>query len=124
DFTNLSISGSFKFPRAIQWDGTYLAVLGGRFSGKHSDPLVYRVAFSGSTGTIVGKQTKFKGLLHLAGGAFWIRGNTVLLRLGLTKALGPEVGVYKYPGGGNPTATIPTGDALNFAFTVSVQPSR
>jgi hypothetical protein len=124
NLTNLSVSGLLKSPWAIQWDGAYLAVLGGRFSGKHSDPLVYRVAFSGSTGTIVGKQTKFKGLLNLAGRAFWIQGNTVLLRLGLTKALGPEVGVYNYPGGGKPTATIPTGDALNFAFTVSVQPTR
>lgn len=120
-FANISISG-LKLPRAIQWDGKYLAILCGKVSTK-SHQTVSRVQVSGSEGTVVGS-TRFKGLLHKPGAAFWIQGNEVAVRAGETKAKGTEVGIFDYPAGGKPVGIISTGQNLDFMLTVSVAPSH
>jgi hypothetical protein len=126
DFTNITVSGlpnGKKRPELVQWDGKYIALLGGRlYNGKHSDPVIYRVTTSGSIGSVVGT-TKFRGLGdHLFAG-FLIQGNQVVLNDGHLN--GHELlGIFKYPAGGKPTNTIKYGDSLLYSFAVSVGGSR
>jgi hypothetical protein len=126
NFTNISVPGlpnGTKRPQFIQWDGQFVAVLGGRIRhGKHSDPVIYRVSTSGSSGTVVGT-TKFHGLGDNAGRGFWIQGNQVVLQDGHKN--GHELlGIFDYPTGGKPTQTIKTGSNYVVDFAVSGGGSR
>jgi hypothetical protein len=117
NFTNITVP-VLKRPLFIQWDGQYVAALGGRVRhGKHSDPIIYRLAISGSTGTLVGS-TKFKGLGDNAGRGFWIQGNQVVLQDGAVNGH-QMLGTFAYPAGGKPTKTFKTGSnyIVNFALS-------
>lgn len=119
-FTNVPISGVNQHDQ-MQSDGQDLAILTG-VPVAHSRSMAHRVAFSGSGGHVVGI-THFKGLLHAPGDRFFLNGNMALVRAGATKALGAEIGVFRYPAGKTPEQMIPTGHNLDFVFTLSVTPS-
>jgi hypothetical protein len=119
-FLNVSITGKIKNPRWVQWDGSELAFLGGNeLNGSHAHPIIYRVAISGSLGTVTGL-VKLKGTLNSAGGGFWIQGGSVIVPAGHKKKIGWEVGVWNYPAGGNATAIMKTGTIHAEVATVSV----
>jgi hypothetical protein len=85
-FRNIKLSKSIGAPGGIQWDGKYVAI---------EDPnanVVYRVLFSGSSGTVVSTVT-LGGAKFIA--QFWIERR---------RLIGPDeygfVGFWKYPAGG------------------------
>lgn len=91
-FENISVTGQLRYPGGIQWDGKYVAIDDVRTS------VVYRVHFSGLTGTVVGT-TRLSGVtgdLY----QFWLQGHTLI---------GPDasaINFWKYPAGGSPVDTI------------------
>jgi hypothetical protein len=103
-FSEVSVSpGISGGPWQVQWDGTYITV---EADGVAGGAAVYRVNVSGSSGTIVG-ETKFKGFNGLAQQS-WIAGSQILMPVG-RRSIGPrtpQLGVWKYPAGGKPTATL------------------
>lgn len=122
NFTNITVPGlpnGSKESLRIQWDGQYVAFLGGRIYGKHYDPKIYRVAVSGSGGTVVGR-VSFRGLGHNGAPGFWIQGDQVVLQDGVLHGQG-MLGTFDYPAGGKPTKTIKTGSNHIVDFAVSVE---
>jgi hypothetical protein len=118
NFTNITVP-TLKRPLRIQWDGQYVAVLGGRIGhGKHSAPIIYRMAMSGSSGTVVGR-TKFRGLGDGAGDGFWIQGNQLVLQDGHLHGH-ERLGIFDYPAGGKPTKAIKYSGSDIDDFAVSV----
>jgi hypothetical protein len=117
-FTNITVP-VLKRPLRIQWDGKYVGFFGGRIGhGKHSHPIIYRMAISGSSGTVVGRTT-FRGLGDDVGQGFWIQGKQVVLQDGHLH--GHEMlGIFDYPAGGKPTKTIKYSGNDIFDFAVSV----
>lgn len=87
----------------LQWDGTYLAIT--QRSTDHQSPVIYRVAVSGSSGTIVGTTTfSGKWTSKTSGQVSWISGNSVVL--GYHPG---NLSLWKYPVGGKLVRTVVKG---------------
>jgi hypothetical protein len=107
----------------VEWDGTYLTL---RSEG--NPEIIYRIAVSGSTGTIV-------GTVHLSHDpsffwTYWIQGNTVISTYN-KRGRHPEnteLKFFDYPLGGKATKTLAgvTQDKRDFVedMTVSVTPRK
>jgi hypothetical protein len=107
-FRNIKLSKSIGAPGGIQWDGKYVAI---------EDPnanVVYRVLFSGSSGTVVSTVT-LGGAKFIA--QFWIERR---------RLIGPDeygfVGFWKYPAGGPALKTISGPFSVPVGATVSASP--
>jgi hypothetical protein len=118
-FVDLTIDGTIKDPRSIQWDGSYITVF--------STASIYRLQVSGSTATIVGR-TKLTGAWG-GFGQFWIQNNTVIgPHASDPPHNGRWVGFWHYPDGGRAYTVLKTlskdqQDRMSSA-TVSIAPSR
>jgi hypothetical protein len=109
-FTNLTIQNSpFKsghFAGQVQWDGQYVTVESlGLTSGA-----IYRLQFSGSTGTVVGRTRFRKRIRPEAMRESWIQGRLVVIAISRHYAT-PGVAFWRYPAGGEPTKIL-TGNGL------------
>ncbi|HEV3090391.1 MAG TPA: hypothetical protein VGX91_03000 [Candidatus Cybelea sp.] len=114
-FTDIALSG-IKFPGNIQWDGTSLTIGNPAY---RTGSAIERVQVTGATAKITGT-TVLKGSYEVFGS--WIQGDTVI---------GPDEGsgtsavyLWKYPGGGKPTATLSKGSSMFFngPFGAAVSP--
>jgi hypothetical protein len=88
----------FWYPGGVQWDGKYLAV------GDEYGP-IYQYAVKGLSATLVNTITLNQ---ETEIPQFWIHGKTVIA----PNSNGHNTLLYAYPGGGNPTATIPGNDPI------------
>jgi hypothetical protein len=106
---SLSVSG-----QGIQWDGQYLALV------NPSSKVVYRVAISGSSGTVVAT-VKFSGLIQSLGYDFLLVGKSIVMPFALKQFYFLKIGVWDYPHGGNVEKTIhPSGGGNYYSLTLSV----
>ena len=118
-FVRVTLNKPIEIPGPIQWDGTDLAI------GYPKSDAVYRVAVSGSTGTVVGSV-----LLKSPHGKildqFWIDGHTLMVPFAASGTHAQEIGFWKYPGGGKIVGSLHSfqGATYLFAATVSVAPQR
>ena len=89
----ITLNQSISAPGQVQWDGQHVAV------GDPGVSIIYEFSISGSSGSETGSTS-------LGGGdnveQFWIQGNTVIG----PSVDGGTVGLWAYPGGGNPQKTI------------------
>ena len=104
---NVNLSKDINCCGQVQWDGHHITI------DDEQAGAIYRLKVSGSTGTIVGT-TRLK---QWAGGdtQSWIQNNMVIQPDGNGAT---EIGVWRYPQGGNPTTSI-TVPAAVFGVTVS-----
>jgi hypothetical protein len=100
----------------IQSDGTYMTGLGSATERRNSNPYVARMTCKGTKAKIIG-QTNFSGFGKHAGGAYWISGNGVVIPMGIVSG-NLTFGVFPYPQGGGPEATV-TGFPI-YRVTVAV----
>lgn len=111
---NQSIGGT----GAVQWDGQYLAVQASQ-DGHHAT--IDQVQVSASTGTIVGTTLLDSPRTTAPLAQFWIQGNVVAEPTGRD---GREIGLWKYPEGGQPMRVIERGGGYKASIikglTVSV----
>ena len=84
------------FPGGIQWDGKYMAI------EDDMKDTIYRVNFSGSTGTVAG--TVHLGVRSHLVVQFWLQGNTIIVPFGGSPRTVKKIGLWNYPAGGKPTA--------------------
>jgi hypothetical protein len=109
-FTNLRFSKYVDFfdMGQIQWDGSHITV------EDFSTHAIYRVRVSGSNANVAGI-TRLKKWDASQLGLSWIAGDTVLAPTGVQDS---EIGLWKYPGRGEPTRTIGTpGSVFSVAFS-------
>ena len=95
-FSNVTLNQTISEPGGVQWDGKYVAIIG------QNTNVIYQFTISGSSGTEVGS-TPLNGASDVV--EFWKQG---------AKVIGPDVGagdvgIWKYPAGGNPTKTLKKG---------------
>ena len=97
-FTNITLDPKIG-SGLVQWDGSYITIEVAR------DPTIYRIAVSGSSGTVVGTTTLYTHVGKLKAYALtWIQGNTVVGGHWGTDQQpykDYEVGYWRYPKGGN-----------------------
>lgn len=108
----------------VQWDGKYITV------EDPNRPTIYRIAVSGSTGTVVGTTV----LRHPSGtrgeknAPTWIQGNTVLAPTNLGKRWDNSIGLWNYPRGRQPYKVlnrfVTHGHGYVLHVVVSVAPSH
>ena len=91
-------SNPFWYPGGVQWDGKYLAV------GNEYGP-IYQYAIKGVSATLANTIT-LNDETEIP--QFWIHGKTVIA----PNSNGHNTLLYAYPGGGDPTATIPGNDPI------------
>jgi hypothetical protein len=91
-------SNPFWYPGGVQWDGKYLAV------GNQYGP-IYQYKIRGTTATLANTIT-----LNSENDIpqFWVHKHTVIA----PNSNGHDTLLYRYPGGGDPTATIPGNDPI------------
>ncbi len=77
----------------IHWDGQNLAML------DPTNKQLYRIAISGSAGTVVGT-VKFSGLFKALGDDFALSGDNVVVSFSGRKPFFSKIGLWKYPKGG------------------------
>jgi hypothetical protein len=113
--TNIAVRQFINNPGGVLWDGKYITV------GDAADGWIYEVSVSGKTGKIEGST-----LLRHSANVFqyWFYGKSVLAT-NITSFSAPSgyVGVWKYPEGGKPTATI-KGFSKPDGVTISVASRR
>ena len=100
-FTNIALNQKLTDLRTMRWDGAYITVASGS--------AIYRLQFSGSSGTVVGK-TALKGFWGRDGG-YWIQGDTAIgphVSPGAHTHNGRYLGFWHYPEGGRAFKTIKT----------------
>lgn len=108
--TNVNLDKSVNCCGQVQWDGKHITI------EDEQAAAIYRLSFSGSTGTVIGT-TRLKEW-NDGGAQSWIQSNVVLQPNGNSAT---EIGSWPYPRGGNPTANISTPAAV-FGVTVSLRP--
>ncbi|HEY2477047.1 MAG TPA: hypothetical protein VGI19_19860 [Candidatus Cybelea sp.] len=106
-FTTISLNQTFGFPGGVQWDGSHVAV------DDADANTIYQFSISGSSGTETGS-TVLGGARDV--GQFWQHGKRVIG----PDTLNADVGIWKYPAGGNAVKTI-TGLAQPFGATISTR---
>ncbi|MFY9740140.1 MAG: hypothetical protein WAK11_13980 [Candidatus Cybelea sp.] len=107
---NVKLDKSIDCCGQVQWDGKYVTI------EDEQAGAIYRLSFSGSTGTVVG--TTLLKRWNGGGAQSWIQGNVLLQPNDNTAT---EIGAWPYPRGGNPTANISTPTGV-FGVTVSLRP--
>jgi hypothetical protein len=107
---NVDLDKSIDCCGQVQWDGKHITI------EDEQAAAIYRLSFSGSTGTVVGT-TRLKRW-NDGGAQSWIQSNVVLQANGTSAT---EIGSWPYPRGGNPGANISTPTAV-FGVTVSLRP--
>jgi hypothetical protein len=107
---NVNLDKSIDCCGQVQWDGKHITI------EDEQAAAIYRLSFSGSTGTVVGT-TRLKRW-NDGGAQSWIQSNVVLQANGTSAT---EIGSWPYPRGGNPGANISTPAAV-FGVTVSLRP--
>lgn len=107
---NVDLDKSIDCCGQVQWDGKHITI------EDEQAAAIYRLSFSGSTGTVVGT-TRLKRW-NDGGAQSWIQSNVVLQANGTSAT---EIGSWPYPRGGNPGANISTPAAV-FGVTVSLRP--
>jgi hypothetical protein len=110
ELENITVDGIEGWANSIQWDGKHIAITS-LARARHSHNTVYRVTFSGSAGSIVGKTVLRKP--SFIGGQTWIQGGSIL---------GPARGVdqWRYPRGGKGTVIVQDIGFLSGGVTISV----
>ena len=88
-FTDITVNGAISAAGMVQWDGTYLAL------GTNINTKIYRVAVSGSTGTVVSTTTLFN-VGHPTYSFFVSEGYVIAP----TGRYGNRLGFWRYPKGG------------------------
>jgi DNA-binding beta-propeller fold protein YncE len=84
----------------LQWDGKYLALV------SPASKVVYRVAISGSVGTVVGT-VDFKGLIATLGYDFAIQAGKIIMPFGIKENHISIIGLWDYPRGGRVGKKVP-----------------
>lgn len=115
-FSNVALSTDNFWPGSLQWHDNALVVAA--LPGLKSPTTLYRVHFSGSTGSIVGKT-----LLDTAGGyitilQYWVQGDRLI---GLNPSL-KRVNFWHYPAGGYRYKELETTGSYFSGAAVSVAP--
>jgi hypothetical protein len=113
-FTNISVSDSFENAGSVQWDGSYITVQTTGNSGRVV--LIYRLAVSGSSATVVGTTTLTSNRNRFEGGQYWIQGSSVI---GPANR-GKSVAIWRYPQGGHSKKMIRGAGNSARGVTVSV----
>ena len=122
DFIVLSISDSVGRPGAVQWDGKYIT-----YENTEHYVTISQLTVTGSSAAIAGT-TRFS-IPHSSANS-WIYKAKVLMPYNNRGEFAKTVGLFAYPKGGKPKATIskyPGYAQRDIAFTgvaVSVAPSR
>ncbi len=129
----LYTNGSAFFSPSVQWDGKHMTVTSFSSAGSQgirptnlakSPVLLYRLSITGSSGTVIGTTTLDSKKNH-HGGQSWIQGKSVV---GIYYDRGPNVGIWRYPRGGNPQRAIHKIEGFPdyplWGLTVSVAESR
>jgi hypothetical protein len=102
---------------SVQWDGKYISIT--KRAAANEAPAVYRVAVSGSSGTVV-STTTFRGKWadNTSGAVSWIQGSRIILgyRPG-------SLGAWKYPAGGKLVQLIIKGLAHYRYMGLTLSPS-
>jgi hypothetical protein len=93
-FTGITLNKSIGRPGSLQWRGAYLAIGANK-------KIIYHVAVSGSTGTVVGK-TVPAGLRT----PWLIQGNALISPYGRSDGGAWEIAYWKYPKANAPTTVI------------------
>ena len=107
---NVNLDKSIDCCGQVQWDGKHVTI------EDEQAGAIYRLSFSGSTGTVVGT-TRLKQW-NDGGAQSWIQSDVVLQPNGNSAT---EIEWWPYPRGGSPTANI-SAPAAVFGVTVSVRP--
>jgi len=89
-------------PGAVQWDGTYMTVVGGASQRAPNSAALYRLSITGSSGTVVSK-TQFAGKSRNIEQS-WLNANLILIPVGTNgdESRATKIGVWQYPSGGKP----------------------
>lgn len=111
---------------SVQWDGDHMTVSSFPAHGTAGELLVYRLAFSGSSATVVGT-TKLLSHKHVGhDGQSWISGSAIV-GVESTGNFG-KITYWKYPAGGKYTAMIKRAvdrtHGTAWGLTVSLAPHR
>lgn len=104
---SLSVAG-----QGLQWDGQYLAMV------NPSSKVVYRIAASGSSGSVTGT-VHFKGLIGTLGDDFAFNGSKIVMPFGARSGELTKIGVWKYPHGGQVGRVLKGGGSGYYALTLS-----
>lgn len=94
-FIGISLNRQIKYAAQIQWDGKNLAI------ETREDPVIYRVAISGSQGRVVGR-THLDGVGYKATQS-WIANGTIAVPSAPYNKRAMEILFWNYPAGGQPT---------------------
>lgn len=116
-FTDITFNKKLTDLKDLRWDGTYITVSSGH--------AIYRLQFSGSSGTIVEKVVPKN--FWARDGRYWIQSDT-LIAPHTSPQTGTYLGFWNYPHGGRPFDTIKD-LSLNHKdriidVTVSINPSQ
>jgi hypothetical protein len=110
-FMHITLNKNITLFGSVQWDGKHVTVQ------NRENGTIYRIAVSGSVGTVVGA-TIIKGLARNLVGESWIQGKTLVEPAGRANGY---IGVWHYPRGGQPISTFKNLGAKDlFGSTVSV----
>jgi hypothetical protein len=109
-FTNIDFTQKIEWPGGVQWDGKFVAV------GDTDTGTIYR---TNAAGTVKGS-TQLSGSNYV--NQFWIVASSGRKKhkaggIAAPSQDGGVLGIYKYPAGGSPTATISVSEP--FGATVS-----
>jgi len=109
-FTNIDFTQNIEWPGGVQWDGKFIAV------GDTDTGTIYR---TNAAGTVKGS-TQLSGSNYV--NQFWIVASSGRMKHKAASIVAPSqdggvLGIYKYPAGGSPTATISVSEP--FGATVS-----
>ena len=119
DFELFSLVGKVGNPGQIQWDGKEMT-----FESRTKGNIkILRLQISGSTATVVGT-TRLKGAKGQAAQS-WLYGNTIFVPYGNGGQFATNIGVWKYPKGGNVETRYRHFGTVSFhGVTVSAAPGR
>jgi len=97
-FVTIALQKQIKYAAQIQWDGQDLAI------ETRVNPIIYRVAISGSQGRIVG-HTRLEGIGYRASQS-WIADGTIAVPSAPYSKRPMELFFYNYPAGGQPIKVL------------------
>lgn len=115
----ISLPRKIRDAEQLQWDGQHIAV------AQQRGPSVHRLKFLNGNRAKVVLSSRFHGTNRGQIGQFWISGTTIVIPFDVKSSSADDVGVWRYPNGGNPIATFrgPAPES-NQAVTVSVGSSK
>jgi hypothetical protein len=115
----ISLPQKIREAEQLQWDGQHIAV------AQQRGPSVHRLKFLNGNRAKVVLSARFHGTNRGQIGQFWISGTTIVIPFDVKGSSANDVGIWRYPNGGNPTATFrgPSPES-NQAVTISVASSK